>query len=211
MSNSRPAFGQTARREEHERYDPRCEFSKHSKNKDKRIKELLTSTAHTSSSNQAFWCHRSDHCGEPSLITIISYISLCFLSFSGILNRKYMETPTLETFCSCWCTHELTTLFLGNVVHLCALDYEFSLAFTVLKTCKIGTMVSKCNSNHCITECFLLPFTEALLFLFKVTLHYSFLTGRPFRLEIHCTAYCSQATPKTWNLSLHKLGLRFEK
>lgn len=164
------------------------EFPKHSKNKDKRIKELLTSTAHTSSSNQAFWCHRSDHCGQPSLITIISYISLCFLSFSGISNRKYMEIPTLETFCSCWCTNELTTLFLGNVVHLCALDYEFSLAFTVFKTCKIGTMVLKCNSNHCIIACFLLPFTEALcIFCFKVTLHYSFLTGFPFRLEIHCT------------------------
>lgn len=189
-----------------------CEFSKHLKNKDKRIKELLTSTAHTNSSNQASRCHRSDHCGEPSLITITSYILLCFLSFSGISNRKYMEIPTLETFCSCWCTNELTTLFLGNVIHLYALDYEFSLAFTVFKTCKISTMVLKCNSNHCITECFLLPFTKALcIFHFKVTLHYSFVTVPPFRLETHCTAHRPQATPQYWNLNLHKLELRFEK
>lgn len=173
------------------------ESSKHLKNKDKRIKELLTSNAHTSSSNQAFWCHRSDHCGKPPLITIISYISLCFLSFSGISNQKFVEIPTLEIFCSCWCTSELTTLFLGNVIHLYASDYEFSLAFTVFKTCKIGTMVLKCSSNHCITECFLLPFTEALcIFHFKVNTSLficdsaSIQAGDP----LHCTLLTSYTT-----------------
>lgn len=104
INNSRPAFVQLdcQKRGIKKYLTHGYEFSKHLQNKDKRIKELLTSTAHTTSSNQVFWCHRSDHCGKPSLITIISYISLCFLSFSGISNRKYMEIPTLKIFTSCW-------------------------------------------------------------------------------------------------------------
>lgn len=122
------------------KYDPLLWVPQALKNKGKRIKALLTSTAHSSSSDRAFYCHTTDRCGEPSLITIISYILLCFLSFSGISNWKCMEIPTLETFCSYWCTNELTTLLLGSVIHLCALDCEFSLAFSVFNSCKIGVL-----------------------------------------------------------------------
>lgn len=69
-------------------------------NQGKRIKELLSSTSQTSSPDQSLHCHTTDHCGQPLLVAITRYVALCFLSFPGVSNSKYKETPTLEMLCS---------------------------------------------------------------------------------------------------------------